>query len=53
VQGLRGVVSNLPAVISTGSMLADDEELQIVDSFQSVLEKSDSGKPLNLQVTEM
>ena len=33
-----------------GSQLADDEELQLVDSFQSVLEQSESGKPLNLQM---
>jgi hypothetical protein len=33
-----------------GSMLADDEELQIVHSFQDVLSASDSGKPLNLQM---
>jgi len=33
-----------------GSMVADDEELQIVHSFQDVLSASDSGKPLNLQM---
>ena len=33
-----------------GTLLDDDDELQLVDSFQSVLERSDSGKPLNLQM---